>query len=131
MKQNMLSDCATEPKNKEAKAKAFKNTTKQLQVQLQAAHFEKVKLDLKQARLNREFESKDEQPTQQAAESLLYANTSNGLAAQLTKQHKELTGIHARNEQEADILHINHQREFGSLEDELEAKDQGNRMPQR
>ena len=120
----MLSDCATELKNKEAKVEALKNTIKQLQARLQVAEHEKVKLHLEQTRLNCEIKSKDEQLAQQAAESLLRANTSNELAAQLTKQHKELVEAHAHNKQEADILHFNHQRESGTLEDKLEAKDQ-------
>ena len=119
--QNMLNNCATDLKIKEAEAEAVKDMIERLQAQLDCTD---IKLRLEQARFDRELQLKDKQLAAQVAELKLFMNTSNKLAAQLTKQHNELSEAHAYESQQVDVMKANHARVLASFGAKLEAKNQ-------
>lgn len=88
----VLNDCATDFKIKQTEVEAVRDLVKKLQAQLDQAN---VEIQLEKARFARELALKDQQLTEQAIQSKLHIDTSNELPAQLTKQHKEITGAHA------------------------------------
>jgi hypothetical protein len=107
----MLNDCLTNLKIKENEAGAVKDLVKSLQTKLDQAQIE---LELEQARFKRELASRDEQLLEQVARSKLHIETSNELAAQLTKQQKEVTKGLA-------TLAADHERELQAKDRDIEA----------
>lgn len=116
----MLNDCLTDLKIKETEADAVKDLVKSLQTKLDQAQLD---LEMEPARFKRELASKDEQLSEQIARSKLHLDASNELAAQLTKQQKEVTEGLAS-------LVANHERELqaedaeiAGLQDQLEKQE--------
>ncbi|KAJ4319658.1 hypothetical protein N0V94_003801 [Neodidymelliopsis sp. IMI 364377] len=105
----MLNSCAADLKAKEIEVKALSDKVQRLQGHLKIADENYIKMGVGQGRFENELKQKDEQIT-------LHANTSNELAAELTRQHKELT-------KQIESMAVNHQQELAFLKTEVEAKD--------
>jgi hypothetical protein len=105
----MLNSCAADLKAKEIEVKALDDKVQRLQGHLKIADEDYIKLGVGQVRFENELKQKDEQIT-------LHANTSKELAAELTRQHKELT-------KQIELMAATHQQDLASYKTEVEAKD--------